>query len=85
MLLEREPQAPAAVAPVDPEVAYRAAFFKEFNAGCLKKGNPKYFCDCAGPKVLENFQEEEIEGVIESMRNGRPDVRMSTIIVQCSK
>lgn len=84
----REPQrqvVAAPVAPVDPEADYRAAFLSSFNASCLKKGNPMRFCNCAGPKVLENFKEEEIEGVVEAMKNGRPDVRMSSIIVQCSR
>lgn len=77
-----EPRASAA--PVDEAAAYQQAFLGAFNAACLKKHNPKQFCDCAGPKVLENFREDEIEGVVEAMKNGKPDVRMSTIIVQCS-
>lgn len=80
----REGTAQAQVAPVDEATATREAFLTAFNSGCLKKSGPK-FCDCAGPKLLENFKIDEIEAVIESTRNGKPDVRMSAIIVQCSR
>jgi len=72
-------------APPSPEDS-REAFLTSFTTACLKKkGNSLKFCNCAAPKVLDNFKEDEIDGVIESTRNGRPDIRMSTIIVQCSR
>ena len=73
-----------AAAPVDEAAAYRRAFLTSFNEGCLKKNKQK-FCDCAGPKVLEEFKPDEIDAVVEATKNGRPDVRMSAIMVQCSR
>ena len=57
-----------ASAPVAAPADERTAFLTGFGDACRKKGNPKEFCDCAGPKLLDNFKLEEIDGVIESTR-----------------
>jgi hypothetical protein len=75
----------AVAAPVDEATASRNGFLTAFRGACLKRGNPASFCDCAGPLVLERFKMEELDQVVESTRNGRPDVRMSAIILECSK
>jgi hypothetical protein len=75
--------APAAV-PVDEATGYRDGFIRSFRNSCLKRGNPIEFCDCAGPMLVDQFKPEEIEAVVESTKNGKPDPRMSTIILKCS-